>query len=130
MHKGNMVEKYTPEYSKGEIIVFFRKKTSANFAKEFSEKLGYEFLKDIELPSAYLIKTVIGKEKEAMKKFESCSEFVKEVGRRDLRYEREEKFAEELNGVVEDLICSAGTNEFDSGLEEIINYIKNFKDIK
>ncbi|MCD6381468.1 MAG: hypothetical protein J7L43_00625 [Candidatus Aenigmarchaeota archaeon] len=120
--------RYEPQYAKGEILVAFSKSIDKDFARKFGEVLGYE-LSDDEYRHGYNIfiyKTSPGKEREAIEKFKSHSDFVMWAERRDIKLENRWNLLERVEKMINNLIDNAEIpdKEYESKIEELCEILR------
>lgn len=124
-----MDKKYIPNYSKGEIIVSFKKKDiSRSFAEDFGDMIGYECVNEEPFSDFYLFRVDEGKEDKAIKEFEKYKKIVDGAERRDLKLEKRFEFSENLESIVRTLPDHAEEEDFKKYLEDIKKYIDSFDD--
>ncbi|MDP3966222.1 MAG: hypothetical protein Q8Q04_01690 [archaeon] len=123
-----MKKKYIPEYSKGEIVVYLKNDLDKDFAKAFSEKIGYKFLGK-EMFGGFIVKTEAGKEDEAIKAFLDYNQLVENASKRDTKYEKASEFFSKIKSDfqdLEELYDKSSLKKFRKNLEKIIKELKDF----
>lgn len=127
-----------PQYSKGEIYVFGIGDLSVSFVQEISNKLGYLEKVTCGVGDAFIIKTVVGREKQAGSYFtENYPEFFSGYERIDLRHEnflnKCESIKNDLDELEEEYNGRTGNlrfidkEEFNEKVDSIIEQLKGMK---
>ena len=121
---------YEPDYAKGEILVFFRLDCGQGFASDFGQHIGYKLSTDsYDHGDAFIFKTEVGKEDEAIKKFTKYSEFISGAEFRDLEMERRweglERVVDEAEVLRGDVALS--NDVYNQGLDKIIVFLKGLR---
>ena len=89
------------------------------------KKLGYKIIEKTELYHVYQV----GKDEDkAMEEFEKYNEFISEIDKRDLRFEKRNEFHENLELLSKELNTELPKKEFLEELNNIKNYIEGFDD--
>jgi hypothetical protein len=125
---------YEPKYAEGQILVGFKGQCSKHFAREFGERVGFEMSEEpYDHGEAYIFKTELGKETEAIEKFLSYDEFVGGACLRDLkmeaRWESLDKMIELARSMYDD---SSGLpdEQYNQRLDEMIKYLHGLKEVE
>lgn len=121
---------YRPEYAKGQILVVFKNNCSEDFACDFGRTIGYRLSdEDYKHIDAYIFKTELGKEKEAIERFKAYPEFVDWADLRDIKIESRWDSLEQAIDKVQELYdnIELPDNQYNQKLDEICIYLKQLK---